>query len=501
MAITPKLDFISLARDEIIPPGLKNRFVIQNDNWNDYGSYVRFQLLWFDEQGVRQTIGTTKILQRSKQEAGWGVVDRTAPPSRFSDDIGSDFISLGQSEAYYTWMYETFRDHAQEVLTALHDIAVMPGLASPFETSTVFRNGMMRENVAWRSRRFGSAWSLGQEPNEKTSFSYTCQLSKDEQPFLIDFDFSAVDILPGRVVGVIGRNAVGKTRFLAQMSADLAQVRQVSAAAVDERKRRFPGEQPLFTRILAVSYSAFDRFRRPSPHAESSYVYCGIRDDNGNLSQTGLQRSFRANKARVRDQQRDLDWVEYIAKILGDSSELSDAVLRREIAGDQAESEMLGQLSSGQAILCHFVTGLLAWLQPESLVLFDEPETHLHPNAVANLFVVLTEILKEHKSYAVVATHSPVVIQEIPSKRVMVFSREEGVTDADPLQFESFGESISELTEHVFKTQEAESLYRDALDRIAKTKTLEEALDLFTNRLSMNAKSYLLARYARGIEQ
>ncbi|HEV7320207.1 MAG TPA: AAA family ATPase [Ensifer sp.] len=501
MATSPKLDFISLSYDKKIPEGLKNTFVVQGDNWDDYGSKVRFGLFWFDEDGEKKRVGTTKILHGSEEKAAWVVDNSTTLPAQFSSDIGSDFISLGQSKAYYVWMHDTFGDDAHEVLSALRDIAIMPGLAGRFETSTIFRNGMMRENVAWRSRQFGSAWSLGDDPIEEPSFAYTCLPSGDEQSFLIEFDFSVRDILPGRVVGVVGRNAVGKTRFLAQLSADLTQSRQVSAATVEERKRRFPNGQPLFTRVLAVSYSAFDRFRRPIAHAESSYVYCGIRDEKGNLSQTGLQRSFHNNKARVRDLRRDSEWVGYIAAILGEASDLSETDLRREIDSDLEDSEMLGRLSSGQAILCHFVTGLLAWLQPESLVLFDEPETHLHPNAVANLFVVLTNILRQHKSYAIVATHSPIVIQEIPSKRVMQFTREDGVTYAAPLEFESFGESVAELTEHVFKTQEAESLYRDVLNKIAKTVTLEEALELFTNRLSMNAKSYLLARYAKDVKQ
>nr|WP_256441397.1 AAA family ATPase [Acetobacter sp. P5B1] len=140
---------------------------------------------------------------------------------------------------------------------------------------------------------------------------------------------------------------------------------------------------------------------------------------------------------------------------------------------------------------------MLAWLESESLVLFDEPETHLHPNAVANLFVVLTEILDQNASYAIVATHSPLVIQQIPSKRVLHFTREGGVTYADSLRFESFGEGISELTEHVFRTSEAESPYRDALDLIARQMPLEQALALFSNPLGMNAKAYLLARYVQ----
>jgi ATPase subunit of ABC transporter with duplicated ATPase domains len=497
MALPNEINFLSLSHGQAIPNNLRNTFVIRGDNWNDYNNYVRFDLYWVGETGPARIIGKTKILQGSDADGDWRVVADTKPPESFINDIGDRYVSLGQSELFYGWLFTNFGQDAIRVLSALRDIAVRPGLAGRFETSTAFRNGMMRENVARRSLRFGSAWARGLEPDEKPGFSYVCRLGEEEAPFEIEFDFRPGDILPGRVVGIIGRNAVGKTRFLAQLSVDLAQVRQISAETVEERASRFPGGQPLFTRIMAVSYSAFDSFRRPAAHDRSSYVYCGIRDEKGNLSQTGLQRTYRANKRRVRDLNRDYEWTEHIAKILGENGQLRQPDLLSEIRSDEPESALLGRLSSGQAILCHFVTGLLAWLQPESLVLFDEPETHLHPNAVSNLFEVLTDILHVQKSYAVVATHSPIVIQEIPSKRVVVFTREDGETSVEYLRLESFGESIAELTDHVFKTHESTSLYRHTLDQIARRMSFEEALALFPNRLSLNAKSYLLARYAR----
>ncbi|MEY8095819.1 AAA family ATPase [Falsihalocynthiibacter sp. S25ZX9] len=500
MTAPSTLQFISVPFGSQIPYKLKNVFVIRNDNWDDYSSRLRFDLFWFDSNGLKNPVGKLKILQSDEQKPDQTVL-KTVPPERFSDDIGPNFISLGQSEHYYVQLFETFGDDARKVLSALRDISVRPGLTGRFETSSSFRNGLMRENTARRAMQFGSTWSIGEQPVEKPSFSYVCGLSDNEDSIQVDFDFWATDTLPGRIVGIIGRNAVGKTRFLAQLGADLAQVRRVSAETVEQRSARFPVNQPLFTRILTVSFSAFDRFSRPDTHEESSYVYCGIRDRNGKLTQTGLQSTFRANKKRVRELSRGNDWVEHLTKIFGETRLLSPTELRLEIEQDEEESELLGRLSSGQAILCHFVTGLLAWLQPESLVLFDEPETHLHPNAVANLIVVLTEILNDNKSYAVVATHSPIVIQEIPSKRVVVFKNEEGATFAAPLEFESFGESVAELTQHVFRTNETESRYRDALDSIAEKMSQEDALGLFPNKLGMNAKAYLLARYARKSDQ
>jgi predicted ATP-dependent endonuclease of OLD family len=106
-------------------------------------------------------------------------------------------------------------------------------------------------------------------------------------------------------------------------------------------------------------------------------------------------------------------------------------------------------------------------------VLFDEPETHLHPNAVANLFNVLTDLLRENESYALIATHSPIVLQEIPRKRVLVLSRDGDVTTSANLEAESFGESLSALTRHVFETNEIENLYKSTLADLAGEETVE----------------------------
>ena len=59
-----------------------------------------------------------------------------------------------------------------------------------------------------------------------------------------------------------------------------------------------------------------------------------------------------------------------------------------------------------------------------------------------------------------VATHSPVVLQEIPAKRVLVFEREQNVTAAHSFTLESFGESVTEPAWHVLEAIDVESVYR-----------------------------------------
>lgn len=487
--------FISLDYDEQEPDGLHNCFVIKGDNWNDHQHHVRFDLSYYDGGGQHSYIGKVKILRRLPYGTTKVVEHATRLPKEFGEDIGESFISLGQNEDYYRELGAQFGiADALDILRSLRDIAEMPGLALPFETSTAFRNGMMRENSARRARRFGRAWVRGIIAKAKPNFSYRCKLGASEIPMLSEFEFAPADKLPSRIAAIIGRNAVGKTVFLANLAADLAQIDRVSEHRLTERRERFPGEPPLFARVIAISYSAFDQFRRPDQTPYSSYIYAGIRDENGRIAQRTLLKSFNQNRRRIKEHGREQHWINHILKILGESHGVDERRLFDEIRSEDS-TQLLDELSSGQAILCHFVTALLAWIEPESIILFDEPETHLHPNAVANLFLALTDILSDFDSYAIVATHSPVVLQEIPAKRVIHFIRDGATTRAEPLGVESFGESVTELTRHVFKTFEVPSLYKEVLANLAYTMKPEEVLALFPKGLSMAAQAYLLGQY------
>lgn len=488
-------------RRAALPPSIRRIYVLRADDWDDFGHQVQFHLSHVSAEGRETHFGRLKILQRVDAGSSTATVkDTTGLPKTFPK-LPPEFISLGQDDRFYQKLYTALGETAGNLLEALRDIAWSPGLAAPFEPTVAFRNALMRENAAHRARRFGRMWAEGQPIREQPDFTYACSLFGQE-PVSAEFPFESSDPIPGRIIGIIGRNAVGKTRFLASLAGDLAQISRASAEAVSDRDQRFPKGRPLFTRIVAISYSAFDRFKRPEHDNSSSYVYCGIRNSKGGLSRASLTKTYLDNQARIREQQNEGQWVDSMRSILDDLDEELAADLTAEI-NDSSRRAVAGLslLSSGQSILAHFVTALLAWIQPNSLVLFDEPETHLHPNAVANLFMVLSDVLKTFDSYAVVATHSPVVIQEIPARRVLVFERHGDVTEARPLALESFGASISELTKHVFETNEVESLYRRTLRKLARSETPEQVLARFESGLSLNAEAYLLAQYAKKADE
>lgn len=473
--------------------------ILAIDNWDDYGVVCQFHLYFRGANGENQWIGRVKVLysESSDKDGTVVVAKRTILPLTFDALASGRFVSLGEGIQYYASLLIILGStEAVEVLEGLCDISWQPSLAPPFEPNSAFINALLRSNEAHRARRFGRAVMLGEPLNEKFNFQYRGTIPGAEAPVEVTVNFDSEDVLPGRIVAIIGRNAVGKTQFLSHLASDLAQVRKTTREMELEREDRFHGMRPLFTRVLAVSYSAFDKFARPKTEAVS-YVYCGVRDNSGGLSRRFLVDAYRKNLDRIRKSNREAAWTRYMRQILVDSNEVLETRLAEEIRDPNADDESLSLLSSGQAILAHLVTALLAWIQPNSLVLFDEPETHLHPNAVANLFNVLTEILQEFDSFSIVATHSAIVIQQVPASRVLVFNRDGNVTQAEPLALESFGESITELTKHVFETIGIDSLYRRTLRELAQSERAGETVARFPRGLSLSAQAYLIGRRAR----
>jgi predicted ATP-dependent endonuclease of OLD family len=60
------------------------------------------------------------------------------------------------------------------------------------------------------------------------------------------------------------------------------------------------------------------------------------------------------------------------------------------------------------------MTRLIELVDERTLILLDEPESHLHPPLLSAFIRALSDLLVKRNGVAVIATHSPVVLQEVP---------------------------------------------------------------------------------------
>jgi len=65
-------------------------------------------------------------------------------------------------------------------------------------------------------------------------------------------------------------------------------------------------------------------------------------------------------------------------------------------------------MSSGHAIVLLTITRLVATVEEKTLVLIDEPESHLHPPLLSAFIRALSELLYDRNGVSIIATHSPV---------------------------------------------------------------------------------------------
>jgi predicted ATPase len=474
----------SAAKEDYVLPkaAVTPCIVVLTDDWDDYHFRTLYHLCLFKNIDKKIVLGDVKILQRGEQ--------RTKLPDEFQS-LGGDFFSLGQEEDYYTNMREHLPKTHMDLLGALNDVVVKPQHLDEIETTSGFRNSLIRFNDAKICLRDGQA-ILNNEPREKGyEFTYTGVMQGAATGVLINVDLQPQDLVPGRILAIIGRNGVGKTQFLAKLARDLATPQRVSKETSEQVEFAFKPSRPLFSRVIALSFSAFDRFQRPEPKEFFSYIYCGVRDDSGGLSRKSLETRHLQYLRRIQEQDRESDWEQHVANVMGVSKK--KVSIDRTI--EELEQGLTPSMSSGQSILMYFISAALAYLKGGALVLFDEPEIHLHPNAVALLMQTLQALLKQYDSYAIIATHSPVVIQEVPRKRVVRFEREDNITSAFSLGQESFGENISELTRLVFETVEIPNFYKQTLKDLAVDFSFNEVSTMFDDKLSLHATAYLASLY------
>ena len=152
-------------------------------------------------------------------------------------------------------------------------------------------------------------------------------------------------------------------------------------------------------------------------------------------------------------------------------------------------------LSSGQSIILYIISEIVANIRFDSIILYDEPETHLHPNAISQLINTLYELVNEFQSYCIIATHSPLIIREIMSKNVFVIEREGNYPSIRKIGIESFGENLTVLTDEVFGNRGIPKQYKLILERMVNNgfnfDQIINKLETDNVPLSLNARIYL----------
>jgi energy-coupling factor transporter ATP-binding protein EcfA2 len=94
-----------------------------------------------------------------------------------------------------------------------------------------------------------------------------------------------------------------------------------------------------------------------------------------------------------------------------------------ELEAELRNGARVGADRMSEGLLYYLAFAALRHLQPTSLLLVEEPENGLHPARIAEVVKILRTIVKETGTQVVMATHSPLVVNELQPEEVSVVTR------------------------------------------------------------------------------
>jgi len=287
--------------------------------------------------------------------------------------------------------------------------------------------------------------------------------------------------------------------------------------------RRVGFNDRLFTSLVSVTFSAFDPFEPlPTHHNKSKgvqYAYIGLKrigpDKDGRRrppkSPNALSTDFGESVVICRQGARPGRWRRALEMLEADPifkdaeiSNLARSGIETESLKEEART-LFKDLSSGHKIVLLTITRLVETVEEKTLVLVDEPEAHLHPPLLSAFVRALSDLLINRNGVALVATHSPVVLQEVPQRCVWIIRRTGTKSIAERPEVQTFGENVGLLTREVFGLEVTQSGFHKMLrDAVAQLPDYERVLHRFNDELGDEARAIvqgLLAARSSGEDE
>lgn len=425
-------------------------FLRPNTRWNDFSFVTEFYATFVSDNDFIP-LGEVKIGFSAQTED----IDTYQTLQHPFQELPGNFFSLGQHPEYYENLRNALTPHELTTyLSALKDIVYDDNIFEIAYRERVFTESLSRfVSISTIKGQFKEILSTG-VALKSYGFTYT-----HEEGECITFQVNPHSKPPTNVHALIGSNGVGKSHILRRI-----------ANTLDKKEgslKKLNGD-PIsaydFGQLIYMSLGVFGNPLESVDFNDSKLrkdqtkkKYIGIyKQDTGQLKNiaTEMAKEFaeslfnclkgpKTKHDKLRNALKLLDAGTNFQSI--EFEELSQLDSKEQIIAKA--SSIFASLSSGHASVLYYITSIVEIIEDRTICLLDEPENHLHPPLLASFIRTLSGILSESNGIAIIATHSPVVIQEIP--RSCVWKMDSGGVFSRP-NIETFGEGIGEITSDVF---------------------------------------------------
>lgn len=449
------VQFVLSTSPRVIEDGI---FILYHSSWNDWWKYqTLYRLDYVTEEGDTIIIGTVKIAEINSNNKSPNL------PIEFNT-LSDNFISLGQDSDYYKKLSFLDEDLREKVLVALGDLSFNQENFRKHMNLMVVRQSLLRDVSSLQVQSEFKQLALGIIELTEYNIVYTAYSRSPKllAPIQLNFDVDPNSEPPSNVHVIIGRNGVGKTHLLNNMiNALLNSNDGVQKFGRFTNKNRV--EDFSFRHLVSVNFSAFDdtlvNKERKSKNNNIGYSYIGLnRSDslNGGIKTPRMLTNEFVKAIEICSRGAKHERWRSALKVLETDPVFSEAditsitKIKNPENVRETANNVFKKLSSGHKIILLSITKLVATVEEKTLVILDEPETHLHPPLLSAYIRSLSSLLIKRNAVALIATHSPVVLQEVSNLCVWKLFRQGNLSSIKRISRNTFGENVGVLTHEVF---------------------------------------------------
>lgn len=527
-----------------------------HNTWNDFGRRLYADYRIFKDG----TLGPSKRLRFMFSEISRTASEIDDLLNRHGDVVPIERSArphlslLASPDAYKEFVQELGFDRAVSALRKMGD-AVLTEVEGEdparreLMDSDAFYVGMLRADGAYAAFRRGGRYLRADTPepvdDAARSFLAVAQMPGLRDHYDVTFNFEADPFDRNRTAVLIGRNGVGKTQLLRHLILRLADDFEQPGLAGEVRLNPRPRAQ----RVLMFSSVTSDPYpHRIPPWHGIDYEYfsmTAVQDVQSDALLQALVACKRDADTRLQIRGRIIRRFDLLESILGPLGlweslhvpmhRIPDDEGQDPFANGSVEWEngrfypysrglgegqglqfvrridwsrqpvVFGQngprhLSSGEQAMFRFAAQAASAIEQGSLLLFDEPETHLHPNFISDFMGILQDLLQATNSAAIIATHSAYVVREVPRERVSVLALQDGSIEVGAPRLQTFGASIDTISQFVFGDTNVPHRFQLVLQRWVQQNpdmTLERIIEELGDQLNPESLSFI-AEVKRG---
>lgn len=531
-------------------------FFLEENDWNDFG----FQTTYFLHASSKFTgkepvcLGGLRIMRKGQRKEDCYLLNSMFRNNIFAC-LPEGFLSLSMDVDLYIGLnrWLNTEESRKEVISALR--MILSKESEYFDESlysdecfmtSLLRDGSNLENFALKK---GRTLLTGSEcfydlRKEIISIKYSHIENELELKFnCVEEDVSSI---PNGILVFIGKNGSGKSTAIYKL-AKLIYCDPTQRFRMKEKVGELKPSNIGVSKMFLISYSPFDNFVLPTSYdknykkllekkedVKSRFVFSGIRKleeeqmENSDGDE-GVEHLLvdRRSKTSLKDiSSLANEFVSALDSIIIDSNERKNIwdsfvyqcsikqpslyedirIIDKCLSKDRMK-EIYLSLSTGHKFFLHSYVRLLAYIEDNSLVLFDEPENHLHPPLLSFLISSMRILLHKYKSVIFIATHSPVILQETFTNNVFVVRKQEGVSTISHPNIETYGANLSSIISEVFDLTTSVTEYHDTIKFLYnkwnmkwKTNVKEMLLDFedkLGHTLSDQLATYLINLYTK----